>query len=88
MLQHRYKEIAAQLKADREIEEGEITMMETMVQTESVQARSDQPSPAVGLDVGTSRIVVAQRAGQSDHVRIAAQRLRHHSAFENHANRV
>jgi hypothetical protein len=38
-------------------------MTETMVQTKSAHTRSDQPSPAVGLDVGTSRIVVAQRKG-------------------------
>ena len=63
-------------------------MIETMVQTKSVQARSDQPSPAVGLDVGTSRIVVAQRNGSRSPIRIATQRLCHHSAFEHHANRV
>jgi hypothetical protein len=35
-----------------------------MDQATSDKTRTDQISPAVGLDVGTSRIVVAQRAGQ------------------------
>ena len=49
-----------------------------------IMQHNDKPRSALGLDVGTSRICLAQQSGRGVSIRDPTERLRHHSVLEDH----